>query len=133
MPSTVLKVDQSENAEIMNTRRYQGRLYYDNSNEYLRIDNLIIREREIAFVLASVGQEHGAWLAESGKPAQLQPDDSYKVSALSATKEGVKASSLWDITFHIEYEEIGQMIELSGSISEAGSTGTFYGELKAIP
>ena len=110
-------------------RKYRGRLTYDGSSAYVEVESLIVRETEIAYSLASVSQEHGKWIAESGKPATLQIDGTFLAKRVWASKLGVRAGSPWDISFKIEYEEQGKLIEVSGSIAEADDIGEFYGEL----
>jgi hypothetical protein len=115
----------------MNLRRYKGRLSYDDESSYVDVDTLIVRESEIAFSLASVSQAHGRWLADSSRPATLQEDGSYYVTAVQAKQEGRLSVPPWDVSFTIESETPGESIELSGYIAEGQSYGTFYGELKA--
>lgn len=114
----------------MKARRYSGKLYY-NETEHLDITAFIIREAEIGFSLTSVTQEHGRWVAESGKPALLQPNGSYLAQEVNASKNGTPASHPWDIVFCIEHEESGQYIEVSGELREAGEIYEFEGELIA--
>ncbi len=116
----------------MNQRRYQGRLYYDDSAAgHIDVQSFILRESEIGYSLESVGQVHGRWTAESGKAALLQDDGTFLAREVCASKLGVKASSAWKITFKIEEEVIGETVEVSGSIEEAGEVSTFSGELLA--
>ena len=114
----------------MNQRCYHGRLHYDDSAvDYIDVQSFIVRESEIGYSLDSVGQIHGRWTAESGKPAALQRDGTFLAKDVLASKLGVKASSAWKITFKIEEETIGETVEVSGSIEEAGEVNSFYGEL----
>lgn len=115
----------------MNPRRYSGKLFYDQS-EHLDVTTFIIRKNEIGISLASVTQEHGRWEAESGKPALLQLDGSYLAQDIHASKNGMPASYPWNIVFRIEQEEMGQYIEVSGELHEAGETYEFEGKLDAV-
>jgi hypothetical protein len=118
----------------MTLRRYTGKLYYDyEGNDHLDVSAFIVRDKEIAFSLASVTQEHGRWDAESGRPAILQPDGSYLAQQVQAHKSGVTAEFPWDITFHIAYEDLGNNIEVSGTLVEGGEPYEFGGYLDAIP
>ena len=114
----------------MTSSRYFGKLYYNGlSEDFLDIENFIIRESEIGFSLASVTQEHGRWEAESGKPALIQSDGSYVAKNVNATKNSVPVSHPWDIVFRIEGVNIGHDIKVSGELRENGETYEFEGEL----
>ena len=114
----------------MTLRHYSGRLYYD-GNEYLDVLAFIVRDKEIAFSLASVTQEHGRWDAESGRTAILQPDGSYLARQVQAHNGGVAADFPWDITFHITYEDLAKTIKVSGTLVEGEEPYEFEGELDA--
>ena len=116
----------------MTPRKYSGRLYYEESNDYLDIKTFIVRREEIAFSLASVTQEHKRWEADSGRPAILQADGSYLAKQIQARQNGVSAPP-WDIVFHIP-KELGEFIEVYGTMLEKGSYSyKFSGELEEIP
>lgn len=119
-----------EEEGVLMTRRYKGKLFYTGSNDYLDIAALIIRPDEISFSLASVS-ELGRWEAESGKVALLQPDGSYLAKGVKASQQRTAASIPWDIVFRIESEELGRVVELTGSVWERASEGPFEGELDA--
>lgn len=114
----------------MNPRRYFGKLYYEDGEEYLDVLAFIIRENDIGFSVASVTIEHGRWEAETGKPAILQPDGSYLSKQVLAKKSNVIASCPWDIVFQVNYEDHGSFVEVSGELIEAGIRYQFEGELK---
>ena len=111
-------------------RRYKGKLYYEDSNAYLDIAAFIIRPDGIGFSLSSVS-ELGRWKAESGKTALLQPDGSYLVKSVQASEQGTVASIPWDIVFRIESEDIGRVVEITGTVWEGAEEGSFEGELDA--
>lgn len=116
----------------MKPKRYSGKLYYDDQIAHVEITEFIIRGSEIGFSLSSVTQEHGRRVAESGKPALLRPDGSYLAQNVHASQSGTSASDPWDIVFRIKHEEIGQYIEISGELHEAGEIYEFEGELEAV-
>lgn len=111
------------------TRRYSGKLYYVGNEEFLDVAALIVREGEISFSLASV-TEFGRWNAASGSIANIQPDGTFVAREIAMTN-GVR-SELWDIRFGIDFEEIGQAIELSGDVSRGAETYSFSGELEPL-
>ncbi len=116
----------------MSIRRYRGRLYYAEDKAYLDVAEFIIRGTDIAFDLTSVSSEHGRWEAESGQPAVLQDDGTYRASRVWAFKKGVKSSGSWEIVFSIDHEAVGSLVEVSGTVAEAGDVGAFSGELHAF-
>jgi hypothetical protein len=115
----------------VNPRRYAGRLTYDDGQNHIDVDALIVRENEIAYNLASVSKRHGRWIAASNRPAHLQPSGSYLATCVPASKMGVNANPPWTISFTIEEELLGSSIELSGYIAEGSEQSSFYGVLEA--
>lgn len=117
----------------MNPRRYSGKLYYEGSDiEHLDVTEFIIRDKEIGFSVASVTIEHGRWEAETGKPAILQPDESYLSKQVLAKKSNVIASCPWDIVFRVHHEDPGSCIEVSGEVVEGVNRCPFEGELTGV-
>lgn len=116
--------------EAMKHKRYKGRLYYD-AIEYLDVESFIVRDDEVAFLLASVTAEHGRWQAESGKPAKLQANGDYLAAGVGASKSGTPAADPWDIRFRIGAVDADGYLEVSGELTEAGRTFAFEGELEA--
>ena len=114
----------------MQARRYQGKLFFD-AVDHLDVSALILRDREIGFSLACVTKAHGRWVAESGTVAVLQPDGRYLAKGERASQQGVAASNPWDIVFQVDFEDPGKVIEISGSLHDAGDW-TFEGELLAF-
>ena len=108
-------------------QRYTGKLHYLESDEYLDVSALIVREGEIAFALTSV-IEYGRWESASGTVAKFQGNGAYLAGNV-VMSNGPK-SELWDIRFCIVHDESGQPIELSGEISRAAETYQFSGELE---
>ena len=115
----------------MNIRRYRGRLPYG-QGAYLDFQSFIVRECSIGFAAVSVDPQYGPWEIESGKPAILMEDGTYWAKGVYAQQRGTRADGPWDISFKIDYEDIGATVEVSGTLAADGEIYEFGGELDAV-
>jgi hypothetical protein len=107
---------------------FSGRLYYDDdTKEHLDVSSFILRDKEVAFSLASVSIEHGRW--DVSGIALLQDDGSYVAKRLLASKMKVSADNPWDIVFRADVIE-KDLLLVEGYILEGGNRFEFEGELE---
>jgi len=116
----------------MNARTYAGKLFYGKSNDHLEVQAFIVREREVAFSLASVSAEHQRWQAESGVVAKQREDGAFVAEHVNATQQGVGLASPWKIVFLLVAESLGSHIEIEGEIFDSGVPYYFSGELECV-
>jgi hypothetical protein len=115
----------------LNIRRYRGRLAYGRG-AYLDFQSFIVRQESIGFAAVSIDSHYGPWEIESGKPAILMEDGTYWAKGVYAQQRGTRADGPWDISFKIDYEDMGVTIEVSGMLAADGKIYEFIGELDAI-